>query len=344
MEKTLIKVKSLLRLVVVLLCAVAILFVLNIGLQLNRTLQSKFRFNTTNSWKPKNIKEDTPEGLKGEKIRYGYELITNTANYIGPLTSKNSATYTGNYLTCNNCHLDAGQKKGAGSFIGITRRFPQFRGRENKIGTLEERINGCMERSMNGRPLPSGSPILEAMIAYMEWLSEDVPKEISASFKGFPSINIPNEEADPILGKTLYQANCQVCHSENGIGLKRNGDSPEGYLYPPLAGPDSFNDGAGMNRVLTAARFIKGNMPLGATVESPKLTDQQAYHIAAFINSLERPSKQNKENDFPDLTLKPVSTPYGPWADPFSAEQHKYGPFQPLFYYYEKEYGIIKTK
>jgi thiosulfate dehydrogenase len=105
---------------------------------------------------------------------------------------------------------------------------------------------------------------------------------------------------------------------------------------------DSYNNGAGMNRVLTAAQFIKYNMPFGVTHDNPVLTDEEAYHIAAYINTFERPEKQNLEDDFPDKKLKPVSTPYGPWTDDFSPEQHKFGPFPPIIAYYEKEFDLKK--
>jgi thiosulfate dehydrogenase len=99
-----------------------------------------------------------------------------------------------------------------------------------------------------------------------------------------------------------------------------------------------------MHRVLTAAQFIKGNMPLGTTADEPLLTDAEAYDVAGYINSFDRPIKSNTEADFPNRKKKPMSTPYGPWADSFSAEQHKYGPFGEIAAFYENEYGIKKTK
>jgi thiosulfate dehydrogenase len=105
----------------------------------------------------------------------------------------------------------------------------------------------------------------------------------------------------------------------------------DGYLFPPLWGPDSFNNGAGMTRVLTAARFIKARMPLG----KPDLTDDEAYDVAAYMNSHERPQRANLEVDFPDLKRKPVDSPYPPYADEFPIEQHRLGPFQPIRDYYQ---------
>jgi len=100
-----------------------------------------------------------------------------------------------------------------------------------------------------------------------------------------------------------------------------------------------------MHRVLTAAAFIKNNMPyLQASWEDPKLSDEEAFHVAGYINSFERPRKKNTDKDYPDKKLKPVSTPYGPWTDSFPAEQHKYGPFPPIIAYYKETFGIEKTK
>ena len=48
----------------------------------------------------------------------------------------------------------------------------------------------------------------------------------------------------------------------------------------------SFNWGAGMANINNAAGFIKANMPLG---QGGTLTDQQAWDVATFIDSHERP-------------------------------------------------------
>ena len=105
----------------------------------------------------------------------------------------------------------------------------------------------------------------------------------------------------------------------------------DGYVFPPLWGPDSFNDGAGMHRVLTAARFIKAKMPLGET----DLTHDQAFDVAAYINSKPRPQMANLDRDYPDRSTKPIDAPYGPYADDFPIEQHRLGPFPPIEQYYK---------
>jgi thiosulfate dehydrogenase len=278
-----------------------------------------------------------------ELVKRGYDLVTETASYLGPNAPDKSLRYSGNNLACANCHLKSGTQAGAASWAGIMERFPQFSGRENRIITLEDRINGCLERSMNGKKLPITSESMQAMVAYMDWLGTDMPSGLKKAYKGYVSLKIPEEVVDLKYGKEVYDKECVVCHGANGQGIKKT--SGPGYLYPPLWGKDSYNDGAGMNRVLTAAQFIKGNMPFGqATKDRPKLTDSEAYHVAGYINSFERPIKKDKEKDYPDLKLKPVSTPYGPWLDEFSAEQHRFGTFNEIIEYYQEKYNIKKTK
>lgn len=293
-------------------------------------------------WQPKNPISEI-ENMPFE-VKKGYYLISETSRYMGPGAAKTEDRYSGNNLACSNCHLQKGAQAGSGSWVGILERFPQFGGRGNKIGTIEDRINGCMERSMNGRMLPPDSDKLVAIVAYMNWLSEGLPEYRKAEFKGYPKIKIPNEKVDLAKGKQVYTKECVICHGENGAGVLSLEDN-NSYTYPPLWGEDSFNDGAGMHRVITSAEFIKSNMPyLQATWDNPKLTDEEAYHVAGYINSFSRPHKLNTENDYPDKKLKPVSTPYGPWVDDFTPEQHKYGPFPPIMDFYKEKYGITKTK
>jgi thiosulfate dehydrogenase len=77
------------------------------------------------------------------------------------------------------------------------------------------------------------------------------------------------------------------------------------------------------------AGYIKNNMPFGTTFTNPQLTVEQAWDVAAFVNSKPRPST-NLSMDWPDISAKPLDYPFGPYADSFSAGQHKYGPFLPV--------------
>jgi len=293
-------------------------------------------------WKPKDAMAELSS--MPDKVKKGYYLISETSKFMGPHAENPEDRYSGNNLACANCHLQKGAQAGSGSWVGVIERFPQFGGRGNKVGTIEDRINGCMERSMNGKVLPVDSNKMEAIVAYMNWLGEGLPENRKAEFKGYPKIKIPDVAVNLEKGKQVYKKECIICHGENGEGVLNAVDS-KSYTYPPLWGADSFNDGAGMHRLITSAEFIKSNMPyLQATWDNPKLTDEEAFHVAGYINSFPRPHKLNTVKDYPDKKLKPVSTPYGPWSDDFSPEQHKYGPFPPIMEYYKKEYGITKTK
>lgn len=276
------------------------------------------------------------------EIKLGYEIFRNTTRHLGPDQPDAARRFAGNRLACANCHLDAGTRPYAAPLIGVVERFPQYRGREDKIGTIEERINGCMERSMNGHMMPEDSQEMKAMIAYLKWLGRYAPEDGAVTGKGFAGLEIPDRAVDPDHGERVFRRHCTACHGSDGQG--RLSDLGAGYLYPPLWGADSYNNGAGMTRVITAASFIKSNMPYGTRYDRPVLTDEEAFDVAGYINLQGRPEKPNREADFPDLTRKPVSTPYGPYADTFPAEQHQLGPFQPIMAYYLKTYNLNKSK
>ena len=85
-----------------------------------------------------------------------------------------------------------------------------------------------------------------------------------------------------------------------------------------------------MNRLLTTASFIYSNMPLGTQWNHPAITNEDAYDVAAYLSSKERPQMSGLKKDYPKLEKKAVDCPYPPYADDFSQEQHQYGPFQAI--------------
>ncbi len=265
---------------------------------------------------------------------YGWRLLRDTALYLGPDQEDPERRFTGSRMACASCHLDTGMEPGTLSLLPTSTRYPRFSGRDGGIGDLRDRINGCMQRSMNGRPLPRDSVEMIAMEAYILGLGEQFAAmgESRRASTEQPAFIEPDRAASPAAGQIVYEERCQICHGDDGTGLRATHDPGDGYLFPPLWGPDSFNNGAGMNRVLTAARFIKARMPFGEA----DLSDDEAYDVAAYINSQPRPLMPDLENDYPDRALKPVDSPYPPYADPFPREQHRYGPFQPIREYYER--------
>jgi thiosulfate dehydrogenase len=262
----------------------------------------------------------------GRMVKYGHALVTDTANQIGPAAPDPAKRFAGNNLTCQNCHLQGGTQPYAMPLIGVWGQFPQYRGREGEVRTLEDRVNGCMERSMNGRALALDSREMKAFLAYAKWLSTGIPDGAKIIGSGTKPVQEPERAADLRHGGQVYAEKCVACHGEGGQGQR----IATGYQFPPLWGPDSYNDGAGMARLLNAAAFAKHNMPLGTTFDSPMLSDDEAYDVAGYVNSQPRPHMGDLDKDFPNRLQKPVDAPYGPYIDGFSAEQHKFGPFGPI--------------
>lgn len=217
---------------------------------------------------------DIPDNEFGEMVRYGKELFVNSQQLRG--------SYVGNGLSCVNCHLDRGRKANSAPLWGAWPMYPAYRKKTGKVDTMEERIQGCFLYSMNGKAPPAGSKELTALLTYHYWLAQGAPTGKALPGRGYPDLEKPAQKPDYERGKLVYQERCAICHGDDGGGMKI-GDR---YQFPPLWGPDSFNWGAGMHRVNTAASFIKYNMPLG---QGETLTDQQAWDVAVFVDSHERP-------------------------------------------------------
>lgn len=272
-----------------------------------------------------------PDDDHGRLVRRGRDLITATYAHVGPSVTDPAKRYAGNNLACRNCHLDAGMKKLGNPLWGLAGQFPQYDAETGTTITIEQRINACMTRSMNGRPLPLDAPEMKAMAAYIRFLSTGV--KAGEALAGYGAGHMPelDRPADPQRGQGIFRQTCAICHGDNGEGIRRNPSAAAlGYMVPPLWGPDSFNNAAGMNRLATLANFVHFNMPNGVSYVLPRLSPEDAWDVAAFVVSQPRPHKADRERDYPDLLQKPADTPYGPYADGFSREQHVYGPFGPI--------------
>jgi thiosulfate dehydrogenase len=277
-----------------------------------------------------------PNDSTGAEIKYGRELFTRTAYYLGP--EGTVGQYLGNRMNCQNCHPNAGTTPFGGSLITVHARYPQYRERDNNIITLGDRINQCIKRPHNGKPLPIESRENRAMQLYIAWLGQG--QAIGKNIPGDSLERLPllDRAADPDKGRAVYVKHCETCHGKNGEGVPSE-DGKE-MIYPPLWGPGSFTIGSSMNRVRMAAAFIKNNMPFGtATWQKPVLTLEEAYDVAAFINDdrINPRPPVDTSKDYPNLAEKPVDCGYGPYDDPFSVEQHKFGPWQPIIDYKKKK-------
>lgn len=275
-------------------------------------------------------------GNDKKMIEYGKELVIHTSLYYGENGSVFKAGTNG--MNCQNCHLDAGTKVFGNNYSAVASTYPKYRARSGAIENIYKRVNDCFERSLNGKALDTTSKEMQAIVIYINWLGKDVKKGEKPAGSGFKELAFLDRAADPEKGKTVYIEKCQSCHQPNGLGSMN--EDKTSYTYPPLWGDHSYNDGAGLYRISNFAKFVKYNMPLGVSHNNTQLTDEEAWDVAAFVNSQNRPRKNIKE-DWPKIEEKPFDHPFGPFADGFSEQQHKYGPFKAIK---EKQDAMKKTK
>lgn len=221
---------------------------------------------------PSTAPKDRPEIVRG------FHLLLET--------KKHFPENVGNTMCCCHCHFAAGNScggvNGGISLVGVSKTYPKIV--SGSTVTLQDRINGCFMRSMNGRPIDKNSPEMEAMVAYLRWISKAAENR-PITWLGLTKLqtsHIPN----PVQGQELFKEYCAKCHGDQGEG------QPREYAlgYPALWGENSFNDAAGMNRLPIFSSFIYHNMPY----QDPCLTEEMALDIASFVTSQKRPHYEEK--------------------------------------------------
>ncbi len=219
----------------------------------------------------------------GELIAYGYRLVSETFALIGPEAPDAAKRFAGNNLACQNCHLDAGTNRAAVPLVGVFGTYPKYSARSSRVISLAERIDECMTRSMHGRPLPGDSREMAAYLAYLKYIG----KPVAVMHEPAPAVALA---PDATRGQEVFDRVCAACHQADGLGKRRGATADaHGYEFPPLWGPDSFNDGAGMDEFQRAVRFIQRSMPRGVDPDHPLLTLQEAWDAAALLQSKPRP-------------------------------------------------------
>lgn len=275
-----------------------------------------------------------PKGKTGDEIRYGRELFDKTASYLGPNGSV--MQLCGNKMNCRNCHLDVGTRPYSNNFLETYLKYPQYRPREGMVLTIEDRINNCFERPMNGKLLPYDSREMRAMVAYIRWLCEGKKVSYDEDTLHLGKIKPIDRAANIHKGSIIFKNKCSKCHGKDGQGAMKLDSSS--YEYPPLWGPNSYAQGSSMHRLITASRFVKWSMPYLEYRTEPQLSDEDVFDVVAFINcdSIHPRPYRPLLKDCPDLENKPIDFPSGPFLDSFSEYQHKYGPYPPIREFYQK--------
>lgn len=225
---------------------------------------------------------EMPDDEFGKMVLLGKQIFVDTQQY--------AKQYVGNGLNCVNCHLDRGRHPGSAPMGPAYVRYPKFRGKNQEVNTMEQRIQGCFRYSENGTPPPPLSTEMKALVSYFHWLASGAPVDKKLPGAGFAKVTKPPKAPDVRRGGEVFARNCALCHGAEGQGTKMDGR----YQFPPLWGSESYNWGAGMHRINTAAEFIHANMPLG---KGGSLSVQEAWDVAAYINSHERPQDPRFDGD-----------------------------------------------
>jgi thiosulfate dehydrogenase len=259
---------------------------------------------------PKNPLNDTALGNStlADQIRWGFKIFTNTPH--------EAPRFTGGKVTCANCHLNAGQRERSLPLVAVAGMFPEFNNRAQRLISLGDRVVDCFLRSENatgriaanqaggdageqnatdaGDPLAPAAKEVLAVSAYITWLAKGYAVGSNPSWRGQNTIPadklVPVANFDPARGEAVFVERCTSCHGADGQGVQI-GDKKAG----PLWGADSWNDGAGAARVYTLAGIIRYTMPY---LDPGSLSDEDAQHVAAFINSKPRPNYPYKQRDY----------------------------------------------
>jgi len=205
---------------------------------------------------------------QAELIHQGKLIFDETPKYAG--------SYVSNKLACSDCHIQSGTAAYAAPMTDLAGLFPMFNKRAGHEISLQNRIQECFSRSEAGRPVPEDSGEMKALVAYVDWLSQDGVK--GKPYKGRGFVKLPALPSDPVNGRSVYAGQCAGCHGSDGAGVPP--------VLPAVWGADSYNDGAGMNDPAKMAAFVFHNMPQN---HPGTLTAQQAWDVSAYIHTMPRP-------------------------------------------------------
>jgi len=255
------------------------------------------RTTMVTAWQfPKNpLNDPTLDDSKlSNEIRRGFRIFTNT-----PVEA---ARFAPGKITCNNCHLNGGQREKSLPLVNVAGVFPEYNRRSGRLFSLNDRIVDCFLRSENAAgaidaesdlPNPSSQEVL-AVSAYLTWLSRGSAMGTSPAWRGqnvIPAAGlIAIDKLDAKRGEAIFMDRCTNCHGADGQGVMI-GDKKAG----PLWGPNSWNDGAGAARIYTLAGIIRYAMPY---LDPGSLSDEEALQVSAFINSKPRPAFPTKSQDY----------------------------------------------
>jgi len=242
------------------------------------------------------LKPKTPWDLRHwPEVLAGYGYAQQTYELTNP-------RYVRSRLHCSSCHLNAGGNRNSAWWVNMwdVYNYPATTG-------LQDRINGCFERSMNGQEICSTkngpgacakNPVMSSLIVYMKWLTDQFferhPDRIPC--RGYPPFT--PQPGDAKQGRSVYVQKCSFCHNAQGQGRYES----DTYFRPALWGPDSYNACAGLASTDNFSTFVRWNMPY---TSGGLLSDQEANDLAAYVDGQCRPGKGGVGPDGEPCPLTP---------------------------------------
>lgn len=214
-----------------------------------------------------------PTGTFGQAVKAGQALFMDTSSIAG------------NKLSCTSCHLNGGTDEKVLPLVGVASIFPEYNKRAKSVITLSQRIDACVQYSEAGRPLPLNSPQIVDITAYLTWLSQGLPIHAKIPWLGTGSKIHYAGTVNVAAGQEFYAHVCAYCHGDQGQGFQH------GFPAPPLWGPNSYAQGAGMSKQEDLSAFIKAAMPVVPVngVSPGSIPAQTAENVAAYVLTHSRP-------------------------------------------------------
>lgn len=229
-----------------------------------------------------------PAGAAGNAARRGFAILAATRDSM--------PRYVGAGLRCFSCHLDNGRRANSVPLTNAYGRYPTYTSRDNRVISIQDRVNNCFRRSLAGRDIPIDGDQMNAIVMYLSVIARGIPGGAHLPGEGMPTL--PQLSGDTARGDAIFTSRCARCHGDNGQGIPP---------ATPLWGSRSYSIGASLARVSRAATFIRHNMPFDS---AGVLSDQQAYDAAAYVLSHPRPDSRGKELDWA-AGGAPRDVPYG---------------------------------